>query len=109
LQICRASTTLKSEGEVTSLSGADKEKWETTGRSGESTGRNQNISIIPLQHLSDKIIQHPLQTVHHFTELMNYRYIMWSKSSHILLQPVSRLKVYVVWGQVFIFSIFEDI
>jgi hypothetical protein len=26
LQICRASTTLKSEGEVTSLSGADKEK-----------------------------------------------------------------------------------
>jgi hypothetical protein len=44
----RAPTTLKSEGEdseVTSLSGADKREV-TTGRSGESTERGQNISLI---------------------------------------------------------------
>ena len=42
LIISRAPTTLKSEGEVTSLSGADKRE----GRSGDSTGGSQNISLI---------------------------------------------------------------
>jgi hypothetical protein len=51
---------------------------------------NFNI-LISFQGLSDNIIQHPLRTVRHFSELMNYT--TWSKSSHILLQPVSRLKV----------------
>ena len=38
---------MKSEGEVTSVLGADKRKVrETTGRSGDSTGRSQNISLI---------------------------------------------------------------
>ena len=36
--------------------------------------KSAKILIFPylLQHLSDKIIQHPLQTVRHFSELMNY-------------------------------------
>jgi hypothetical protein len=49
------------------------------------------IFPFPLQRLSDKIIQYPLRTVRHFNELMNYT--TWSKLSHILLEPVSRLKV----------------
>ena len=62
-----------------------------------SSSNLQKILIFPylLQHISDKIIQNPLQTVRHFSELMKLNYTMWSKSSQILLQPISKLKVYV--------------
>jgi hypothetical protein len=53
------------------------------------------ILIFPYlsQRISDKIIQNPLWTVRHFSELMNYT--TWSTSSRILLQ---RCQIYLWWG-----------
>jgi hypothetical protein len=66
-------------------------KWFQRRRFFRPTKNKILMFPYPLQRLSDKIIQHPLRSVRHFSGLMNYT--TWSKSSPILLKTVSRLKV----------------